>query len=277
MQSRWRRCLSTFALLLLAAACADAPTSPTTILGTGPRENVWIPPDPGECNPWQDVNWCEDPGDGDTCVTSDSTSGPEGYVGVEGCPGTGGGGGTSDPPSTDPDTCTTGNAVIDDPTVEAGLTDLWKRSGIDKPQEQRLEHAAWIIRNSDGSHRLMAFSYTVQTACSVNGNMNAPAGAVGWVHTHPFRSGETMQVCGALKREVSPGQWVDWIGPNGQPLYPRYSNQPSQPDRDFISSVNSLRKQLGQTYLNGYVIDNERITRYGANGAKDQSFGRCGY
>lgn len=277
MQSRLRHYLSALALLLLVAACADAPTSPTATVGVGPREGVWIPPEPGECDPYQDVNWCEDDPDDGTCATSDSIGGPEGYVGIQACPSPRGGGGSSSPPPTYPDTCKTGNAVIDDPAVEAGLTDLWKKSNIDSAQEKRLEHAAWIIRNADGSHRLMAFTYTIQTPCSVNGNMNAPPSAVGWAHTHPFRSGETMQVCGALKREVSPGQWVDWIGPNGQPIYPRYSNQPSQPDRDFMGSVNSLRKQLGQTYLNGYVIDNERITRYGANGAKDQSYGRCGY
>jgi hypothetical protein len=274
-----RHCISALALLL-SAACADAPTSPVaTSDSVGPSEHAWIPGD-GECDPWQDLSWCDDPGDpGDgTCVTSEPGGGEdtEEHVGSEGC-GTGGGG-TTAPSPTESDTCKTGNTVIDDPAVEAGFKELWRKSGVDQPQAQRMEHAAWIIRNADGTHSVQQItSYYAQGPCSVNHNMNAPPGAVGWIHTHPFRTGETMQACGALKREVSPGQWVDWIGPNGQPLYPRYNNQPSQPDREVIKSVNVIRKQQGQPGLQAYMIDNEGITRYGANGGKDQSFTRCGY
>jgi hypothetical protein len=187
----------------------------------------------------------------------------------------GGGGGTLEPS----DSCNTDDPALDDPQVQAGLADLWARSGIDQPQQQRREQAAWIVRNPDGSYGLVPITaYAYQEPCRVNpADMNGPPNAVGWVHTHPFIRGEVMQICGPVKVEVSPGQWVNWVGPNGQHAYHSYRNEPSQPDRDFMYAVNSARKVLGRSYLQAYVVDSERITRYGANSDKDQPYGRCGY
>lgn len=252
--------------------------------GVCPIGPIVVTPGAPECDPWMSVDWC-----GGNCISSTFQPQPEDGSSVQSCPGEGGGvpgggGGGAPPPGggTGPtpepaDTCRTGNQAIDSPAVQAALRDLWRRSGASGPQAQRLEHALWIIRHPDGTYGTAAFAYTVQEPCRVNGNMNAPPGAVGWVHTHPFTAGEEMQVCGPLRRESSSGGLVDVRGPNGQPLYFRYSNQPSQPDRDFMRAVNGVRTALGQTKIEGFMIDNEAIVVYSSNGTKDQPHLRCGY
>jgi hypothetical protein len=291
-------------------ACSDLPTAPgspeaeaklsTGLMGCprGPGgENCYtLPPVSGgptipACDAWMDANWCK----GDQCIMGvPAVNGPE-FSGIASCPigggpiggpdgpGTGGPGtgGPTEPkpplPEVPGDTCNTQHPVIDDPAVQAGFQDLWAKSGSSKAQTQRLEHAAWIVQNPDGSHRIEPFAYFVQTPCSVNGNMNAPTGAVGWVHTHPFTAGEEMRACSPVQREVSPGNWVVVRGPDGQPLYQRYANQPSQPDREFMLAVNGVRAAVGQNKLTGYMIDNDRIVVYGTNEKKDWPHARCGY
>lgn len=286
-------------LTVLAGACGDLPTTgkpdPATVDASlagdcVPRDDgtYVCPPISGgptipECDPYHYTCGPED------CMES-AWSGDETIQsclpGGGGAPGPGapsppppGGGGGGELPPENPDSCDTDDPVLDDPAVQAGLADLWARSGIDQPQAQRLEHSAWIVRNPDGSHSVVRItSYNVQEPCRINpGDVNAPPGTVAWVHTHPFAARELLLICGPLQREVAPGQYVPVVGRDGHPVYLRYSNQPSQPDRDFMYAVNSMRKMRGQSYLQAYVIDNEQITRYGANGDKDQPFGRCGY
>jgi hypothetical protein len=86
-----------------------------------------------------------------------------------------------------------------------------------------------------------------------------------------------MRACSPVQREVSPGNWVVVRGPDGQPLYQRYANQPSQPDREFMLAVNGVRAAVGQNKLTGYMIDNDRIVVYGTNEKKDWPHARCGY
>jgi hypothetical protein len=270
--------------LFVVAACSDSPTVPTVSAeGSRASEHVTYYPGTGECDPWMNLNWCEgrDPGE---CITSDPSTGePEEYVGIQGC-GTGGGdpggGGTpTDPPPADTACNTSDNAVLNDPSVQAGFESLWNQSGMNLQQSQRLESAGWIIQNADGSRQLVAFSYTQRNACAVNGNLFPPPGAVGFVHTHPFTTGERMTACGPITYEAPNGQTFVVVGRDGQPLYHAYNNQPSPRDRDLLQNViNRVRKSRGEQPLEGYVIDNEGITRYsGLNGDKDKTYGRCGY
>jgi hypothetical protein len=92
---------------------------------------------------------------------------------------------------------------------------------------------------------MTAFSITAQGPCNINGNLNAPQGAVAWVHTHPFKAGEVQTICGALKEPEpnSPGAFRDMRGSNGQPVYPTYDNKPSYPDRELMHDGNYTRSQ----------------------------------
>lgn len=254
----------------------------TTVVG-GPSQHVTWPGDGGaKCDPWLDSSWCESDGDGD-CMTSQLPAGSEeGVLGACGPGGTIGGrdGGTGSPNPTPADTaCTTLDPALNDAAVQTGLRDLWQQSGIDKPQDQRAEAGGWIVRNTDGSHRLVPLSDMVREPCRLNGNWLAPLGTVGFVHTHPFRSHEVMIACGPVSRELPDGRSIPILGKNGQYLYHTYSNRPSPADRDLLQNVvNNIRRLRGESALQGYVIDNERITQYtGTNNREDKPYGRCGY
>jgi hypothetical protein len=164
--------------------------------------------------------------------------------------------------------------------VKQGLKELWARSNASALQAQRLEQAAWIIQNPDGTFGMAPFSVTAQGPCRVNGNFNAPPGAVAWVHTHPFTRDEVQTICGALKQPdpTAPGGYRDVLGPNGQPVYPVYRNNPSITDRELLSDVNDAMTRAGRDQLAGVIIDANRTTVYTEiPGDSPTAFPRCGY
>jgi|GEM_PF-4214170 len=87
--------------LVLAAACADAPTAPDAVsVGTAaPSADVTLDPitvigepkPPPTCDPYLSLNWCQGSGGG-TCIESFTGPTDPEYVGLMGCTGTGGGG-----------------------------------------------------------------------------------------------------------------------------------------------------------------------------------------
>jgi hypothetical protein len=109
--------------LIVAAACADGPTTPDSaraesappsrddIIRLGPVVVVGQP----QCDPWTDPNWCDGDDDGGQCMSSSDPGSAE-FDYVSSCPGTGGpgsgpgggggggGGGSGGPvgPSADP-------------------------------------------------------------------------------------------------------------------------------------------------------------------------------
>jgi hypothetical protein len=80
-------------VLIVAAACADGPTTPDSaraenappsrddIIRLGPVIVV------GQCDPWTDANWCQED-DGGQCMTSTPADPSDNYT-VSSCPGTG--------------------------------------------------------------------------------------------------------------------------------------------------------------------------------------------
>jgi hypothetical protein len=127
---------------------------------------------------------------------------------------------------------------------------------------------------------MVPFTVTAQGPCGINGNFNAPSGAVAWVHTHPFRNGEVQTICGAVKQPdpSAPGGYRDVIGPNGQPVYPQYRNNPSIPDRELMNDINATMALLGRNWLAGVIIDANQTTVYSENASEGTSpLPRCGY
>jgi hypothetical protein len=94
-----RICIAVLLTGIGTAACADVPTAPdlASVAAAGPSTDVGlepvivVAPKPG-CDPYLTLNGCQDDGSG-TCMTSDPGMGDAEYVGMLGCPGTGGGGG----------------------------------------------------------------------------------------------------------------------------------------------------------------------------------------
>jgi hypothetical protein len=269
-------------LMVLAGACSDLPTAPAANADRAGPSGVVGSPGEGsreDCDPWLDANWCEDSGGGQ-CMTSTGATGDSQADAASGCTegGVGGGGGAPPPPEEE-DRCKTGEPALDDPAVQAGLASLWQRSNPLASQDQRLEQGGWIIQNADGSYGMAPFHVAVQGPCTINGNLNPPAGAVAFVHTHPFARQERQVACGALQtRDPVTGGWRDQIGADGQPIYPNYSNRPSLPDHELMSDLNSTLAATGRDLLVGVVIDANQSTVYTENpGDGYASRRRCAY
>jgi hypothetical protein len=262
MKPRLYRCLLALMLVNIAASCADYPTSTrTSAVASGPSENVYVPREPGECDPWLDASWCErDPSDGDCMTSFSGTDSPSGYAGAEGCDGPGdpGGGGNPTPDAEPSDTCNTGDAIIDDPEVSKGLRDLWSRSNPDANLYQRRETAGWIVQTAAGYSIVPITTTSTSFGCAdlvvqppTNGTV------VAFVHTHPYQIGETIVDC-----EMTNVQY--------------YSGGPS--DEDRIAS-----KVLGNVFglpdpLPGYFIDKDGYYRFdGSRYTAAPRLPRCGY
>lgn len=279
--------LLTILFALILTACGDLPTTPSPDAGpmlygacVPNSDGVYVCPPIGNatCDPYH-----YDCGPGD-CIMS-PTGGDETVqncpigggapVGPGAPPPTGGGGGASPP-----DTCQTGDPVLDSPAVRQMLSDLWQRSNPTAPQPQRLEQAGWIVQNPDGSFGTMPFTgITAQGPCEINGNLYAPPNAVAWVHTHPFERREVQVVCGPVQEpDPATGGPRNVIGPDGQVVYPVYYNRPSNRDRVVLETINIIRAGENRALLAGLIIDSDRITVYTEDQAnKHQPFPRCGY
>lgn len=285
-----RRFLPSLMALLLVAACSDLPTStlpPSADLDLyGPiQENsvdcgsasdpCQLPPvgnDPSECDPYLTLNGCDD-------ECAESSPGDAETVGVDGCydpggtdPGTGGG--TDPPPSgcpewdpdcdqqaPQPDTCNTGDPVIDSPAVQEGFAELWAQSNPDQPMENRVERGGWMASDGAGGYRIVPFQEVSSNACEIIVDLsNRPGDAVGFVHTHPYESGVPMRVC--------EGQMMF-----GRMVYETYTNEPSDYDGRAASTLG----------MPGYIIDYDKITKFIGNPEANWDFEivssntRCGY
>jgi hypothetical protein len=123
-------------------------------------------PPPPTCDPTTAVNSCDSGGGGSGGDSSDPV----------------------DPPPSD--TCNTGDNRIDAPGVFGGFEELWNAS-----LAAGSEKGAWIV--AEGStFRLIPFQNATYGACEVSINESAPAGAIGMVHTHPWRMFEYRTSCG---------------------------------------------------------------------------------
>jgi hypothetical protein len=263
MRFRLRGWLPVLMLSLSAAACADSPTSPPKLDtgNAGPSEgSVYVPGGPSECDPWLDVNWCEDPGDGHCMTSGPGTEPPDEYAGVQSCtkePG-GPGGGGAEPDEEPADSCNTGDPVVDDPEVSRGLQELWARSSPDANLAQRRETAGWIVQTSSG-YSIVPISTTSSSFGCADFVVQPPTNGtiVGFVHTHPYEVGETIVDCEMVSIQD-------------------YSGAPS--DEDRITS-----KLLGNAFglsdaLPGYIIDKDGYYRFvGSRYTAAPRLPRCGY
>jgi hypothetical protein len=290
--------LAMFFLPLLLLACGELPTAPSTVdlasvnpLFSG--DCVRNPDGSVTCKPLVSDNPCEIydcGGDDDPCMTS--TADPlsaDGATMQSGCPppgdgggepiggggdggdgnsgGTGGGSGgsTTKPPPVEleADSCKTQDQMIDDLDVQQAFKDFWAASGLSLSQEQRREQGGWIFADPSGGYMVVPFAAELErTPCSIELPVTPPAGALGYIHTHPFRVGELVTVPGCLPTL------------NGK-VYPvRFLSGSSDAD----DQVQSGYKAQGYN-LRAYVIDANTIIQYDGSGIpqNERTYGRCGY
>lgn len=266
--------------LVTLGACSDSPTAPAQeqqralviasggavqdqqvqgCVSDGPCILDPIVVDPGECDPWVSLDWCSGGGE---CITSfDSTDAT-----VQSCPGTGGGGGgpggggtAPSPPGGDPgtdcptagtstcpseppppDTCRTGDQVVDDADVWGEFQNLWNVSIA-----SGTERGGWVVRDGTNSYRLVPFQNAAYGPCGIDVYEVAPPGTVSIVHTHPWPLFKP-NPCGYLN-----------------------TGTPSPADIQALQLT-------GLT--TGYFLDANGIGKYtGTGGEQANRVGRCGY
>ncbi len=281
-----RRFLLALIGVVLVTACSDIPTGslpptadldPTSVPHLNEAEGCVsdgfciLPPFTGGCDPWTSLDWCAG-------ECEESAPGSPEVVGAEGCsdpgePGPGGGGPAPPPPGCptwDPycenqppsaDTCNTGDPVIDSPAVQGGFAELWAQSNPDQPMENRVERGGWMVPDGAGGYRIEPFQEVSSNACEILLDLSTlPAGAVAFVHTHPYESGVPMRVC--------EGEMIF-----GRLVYETYTNEPSDFDGRAASTLG----------MPGYIIDYDKITKFtGSPTSRWQyeivsSNTRCGY
>jgi hypothetical protein len=132
--------------------------------------------------------------------------------------------------------------MVDASGVHEVFDGLWKAS-----LTAGTEKGGWLV--AEGStFRLIPFQNAVYDACGVAINENPPPGAVGMVHTHPWRMFEYRNSCGG------------WTMYTGTP-----SAEDSAALRHFGLKV-------------GYFLDYNGIGKYtDESGESAQRFGRCSF
>jgi hypothetical protein len=273
-------------VVLTLGACADSPTGldqqhaadlaasapDTQVEGCVTEGICTLPPiSGGGCDEW-DYS-CDGGGD---CAASAGPGSPDGTT-VQGCDdgggdggdydgggggsggggGGGGSGGTKGPLCPDygcedpaPDPCFTGDPKLDDPNVYSGFQALWTGSNYDPdiPQDQRRERAGWLVQDASG-YRLVEIMDATFHPCGVDIREAPPAGAVGVVHTHPWKIGEVVTTCAS-----------------GPVLY---TGTPSEDDKATL-------RRFGLS--TGYILDASGIGQFtGSGGETALRKGRCGY
>lgn len=256
-----RRCVCAvvpLAAAFIAGACTDGPTQSSP----DGRKNEPLYQVPGVA-----TETCQNGGVYPECSSSDSNTGGDPTPVVPASGGSSDGTTSTDSTQTNKP-CNTGDPVLDDPQVQAGFQDLWARSNPDAEMSQRLEKGGWIMQTATG--------YTIQPfpddwtigSCGIDLPPDAlpPAGAIGWVHTHPFTKGDRNTACDTLTFRLPNGQTVTYVQ--------KYENNPS--DYDGVASI-----KFG---FGGYIMDKDKITefigdRYNQpdNYTVTNQVNRCGY
>ena len=177
--------------------------------------------------------------------------------------GGGGGGGGDDPGGEDPgghdpyppEPCDTGDPVVDSEAVQDAFDELWRQSNASASNlAQRQEQGGWIVSTSSG-YAVVPFTATTSSWCGIDGEEPAPAGTVGWVHTHPYKLDEAITNC-FLTGIID------------------YKGKPSVDDIEW-GAEQGRRLGLGGP-LPGYILDTNGIRRF-AKGVKQSDYDRCGY
>lgn len=264
---------------LLLAGCTDAPTTPRGaskgMAGLGPSRDdqraqgcvidgycVLPPISGGGCDPHLELDWSCDDGGGD-CMTALPVGNTDSvYVGLSGCipdPTKPGGGTEPLPSEPEPgDSCSTGDPIVDAPTVSQGLRDLWARSNPDANLAQRREAAGYIVQTAAGFAIVPITTTSAGFGCvEFTANFPATGTVVGFVHTHPYQVDETIIDCDLTTVQA-------------------YTGAPSDADRRASSLLGSLLGRSGP--LPGYIIDKDGYYRFdGAGNTATPRIPRCGY
>lgn len=149
--------------------------------------------------------------------------------------------------------------VANDESVQEGFKELWEDSNADDNLAKRNEVGAWIVQTESG-YKLEPWGVKFP-ACGGDIELQIPENVVGFVHTHPYASGELVYTCDESGRISG---------------FTEYPGTPSDIDR---ATAEALGEALGRDGpLPGYIIDKDGIVRFeGLDETADAKSKRCGY
>ena len=158
---------------------------------------------------------------------------------------------TDDPPSYCDEECDTGNPFVDNTEAQDVFKLLWQLSRYDKPEHERLEQAAFMWINPDGSigwKAVQGEGYIIQTNCDLNVYVpsDLPPNSV-FVHTHPYKNGEIQNHCGDRQRQYF---------------------------SDFINDIDRMMLEH-DNISSGIFIDKDNVTMYTEDKSEDNTVKRC--
>lgn len=263
-----------FLLPLLAfSGCGDREPVGTSVDEHGPALTL----EEGQCD-WGGIypQCTQPPGTGIECPALDPNCSGGGIPQTPDGPTGPGGGEENEPDPEQPDTCNTGNALLDDEDVQAGFSTLWEQSNPDAAQSERREAGGWIVTDGVGGYDVVPMTDVTAGPCSLTPHdgyaPNPPANAVGWVHTHPFEFNEPAVSCAEFN-----------YGGNGMIVSRRYPGTASADDAIIGDRINTRLAAMGKQPVDGYVLDKDGIQRFRPvglnNGGKIdyRTIKRCGY
>ena len=181
----------------------------------------------------------------------------------------GSGGGDSPDPGTPPAPCNSDTyPVLNSPGVQDGMQQLWNDTNPDYGDKiARTERGGWIVPAAGGGYTIRPFGdEAVAEPCGIDFNGVVPPGAIGYVHTHPWRTGESMESCGVDARTER---------------FPTYRGNASKADIAFLRRAAGIDPVVTQ----GFVMDKNGITIFSPQtqasdplgGGRDDRIARCNY
>ena len=175
------------------------------------------------------------------------------------------GGGDDPDPGTPPTPCNDARyPALSSPEVQQEMQAMWAATDANQMnQDARVEQSGWLVATPGGGFAIEPWgSSGVSHPCHVDFKGQVPANAVGYVHTHPWRTGEKMESCGVEYRAGS---------------YQIYRGNASSPDVKFIKDAAAIRPAVTQ----GYVMDKNGISVFSpqtrSSGGRDARIPRCNY
>jgi len=146
----------------------------------------------------------------------------------------------------------TGDPVLDDPGVRAGMSQLLEQSNPEASnQGDRVEKAGLIYRRPDGSVYLQPFVTQSPDNCTFEWGVIQPVVdgdvLIARFHTHPYTPGEMVIVCG--QRVLDPPMGTD---------YPRFGGAPLS-DWEELRAFNERLQAAGFPPVRDVVMDKNGV------------------
>ena len=157
--------------------------------------------------------------------------------------------------------------------MDSVMNDLWESSNYSPstPDSLRREQGGFIIRTINGAdttYGFKKFTYSGTKPCSVRPDATVPAGAVAWIHTHPWKLQEPQESCDHLRIPTTTGFINRALNYNGEA---------SDDDNDVAEMFGAALAPPLTDGLPGYILDVDGINKFNRHKVPGVRFNRCSF